>query len=129
MEPVHGIHRMAASASAVVAALTTVLYVAVIVQEGNNSFWAVFPWLMIMLIGTFAAMASSLAPGPRVAQFYAIAAAVILGILGLVAIFSVGIGFIMAAVLAGLAAVSHSMSDGGRPKATRSRRWTADRPV
>lgn len=110
MEPLHGIHRMTASASAVVAALTTVIYVAVIVQEGNNSFWAVFPWLMIMLIGTFAALASSLAPGPRVAQFCAIAAAVILGTLGLVAIFSVGIGFITAAVLACLAAVSHSMS-------------------
>ena len=109
MEPLHGIHRMAASASAVVAALTTVIYVAVIVQEGNNSFWAVFPWLMIMLIGTFVALASSLASGPRVGQSCAIAAAVILGVLGLVAIFSVGIGFILAAVLACLAAVSHSL--------------------
>lgn len=112
MESLHGVHRMAltASASAVVAALTTVIYVAVIVQEGNNSFWAVFPWLMIMLIGTLVAFASLLAPGPRVAQLCAIGAAVILGVLGLVAIFSVGIGFLMAAVLACVAAVSHSMS-------------------
>lgn len=110
MEPRHGLHRVAAAASAVVAALTTVIYVAVIVREGNNSFWTVFPWVMIMLIGTFAALASALAPGPRVGRFCAIAATVIFGVLGLVAIFSVGLGFVMAAGLACLAVVSYSSS-------------------
>lgn len=101
---------MAASASAVVAALTTVIYVLVIVGEGNNSFWAIFPWVVIMLGGTLSAMASALTPRPRVGRFCAIAAMVILGILGLVAMFSVGIGFLMAAALACLAAVSYSSS-------------------
>ena len=110
MEPLHGVQRASASASAVIAALTTAVYVVVILQEGNNSFWDVFPWVMVMLIGTFAAVASALAPGPGVGvgPSSAIAAAVILGILGVLAIFSVGVGFILAAVLACLAAVSYS---------------------
>jgi hypothetical protein len=111
MEPPHGFHRVAASASGVVAALTTVIYVAVMVKEGNNSFWAVFPWVVIMLIGTFAALGSALAPGPRVGQSCVIAAIIIFGILGLVAIFSFGIGCLVAAVLACLAAVSYSSSE------------------
>lgn len=110
MEPLRGAQRMSASASAVVAALTTVVYVVVILQEGNNSFWDVFPWVMIMLIGTFAALASALVPDPGIGRFSAIAAMVILGILGLVAIFSVGVGFILAAALACLAAVSYSLA-------------------
>ncbi|QBX55988.1 hypothetical protein EXE58_11295 [Nocardioides seonyuensis] len=108
MEPLHGVRRASASASAAIAALTTAVYVVVILQEGNNSFWSVFPWVMIMLIGTFAALASALALGPGVGRLSAIAATVILGVLGLLAIFSVGVGFILAAVLACLAAVSYS---------------------
>lgn len=108
MGPLHGVQRVSASASAVVAALTTGVYVVVILQEGDNSFWDVFPWVMIMLIGTFAALASALAPGSGVGPFSAVAATVILGILGVLAIFSVGVGFILAAVLACLAAVSYS---------------------
>lgn len=99
---------MSASASTVVAALTTVLYVVVILQEGDNPFWDVFPWVMIMLIGTFAALASALAPDPRVGRFSAIAATVILGVLGVVAIVSVGLGFILASALVLLAAVTSS---------------------
>ena len=99
---------MSASASAVVAALTTVGYVVVIQQEGNDSFWDVFPWVMIMLFGTSAAVATALSPDPRISRFSAIAATVILGALGVVAILSVGVGFILAAVLACVAAVSSS---------------------
>jgi hypothetical protein len=108
MEPLRGVQRMYAAASAVVAALTTVVYLVVVRQEGNNAFWDVFPWVMIMLIGTFAASASAVAAGPGVGRVSAIAATVILGILGAVAIFSVGVGFILAAALAALAAFSSS---------------------
>ena len=112
MELPPGVVRTSASASAVVALLTTLAYVVVILQEGNNAFWEVFPWVTIMLIGTLAALAPALAPDPRVARFSAIAATVILGALGVVAILSVGIGFILAAVLACLAAVSSSRAAG-----------------
>lgn len=104
MEPL-GVHRKSAAASAVVAALTTVVYLVVILREGDNPVRDVVPWLMAMLIGTVAAVASALAPDPRVGRLAAIAATVVLGGLGVVAIFSVGVGFILAAVLACLAAV------------------------
>lgn len=110
MESLHGVHRKAAAAGAVVAALTTGIYVAVIVQESDNPFWAVVPWVMIMLLGTFAALAAALAPGPRLGRSCALAAVAILASLGLVAIFSVGIGFIVAAGLVCVAAVSHSIA-------------------
>jgi len=104
MELPHSVPRLSASASALVAALTTVVYVVVILQEGNNAFWDVFPWVTIMLIGTLAALVPALAADPRVGRASAIAATVVLGALGVVAILSVGVGFILAAALACLAA-------------------------
>ena len=112
MDLPHGVLRMPALASAVVAVLTTVAYVVVILQEGNNAFWEVFPWVTIMLIGTLAALAPALAPDARVGRFSATAATVILGALGVVSILTVGIGFIVAAVLACIAAVSSSRAAG-----------------
>lgn len=112
MELPHGVLRMSASASAVVALLTTAAYVVAIRQEGNDAFWEVFPWVTIMLIGTGAALAPALAPDPRTGRLSAIAATAILGALGVVAILSVGIGFIVAALLACLTAVSASRAAG-----------------
>lgn len=110
MGPRSGIQRMLAGGSAVIAALTTVVYVVLIQQEGGDSFWEVFPWVAIMLIGTLAALGSALVRDPNVGRFSAVEAAVVLGILGMVAIFSVGVGFLLAAVLAALAAVVPSVT-------------------
>lgn len=110
VKPLRGIHSKAASAGAVVAALTTGVYVAVIVQEGDNSFWSVAPWVVVMLIGTFAALAAALVRTPRLGQACAIAAVAVLGGIGLLAILSVGIGFLVAAGLVCATAVSYSPS-------------------
>jgi len=101
-------HRALAGGSTVVALLTTAVYMAVIQREGDDTFWEIFPWVSIMLIGTFLALGSVLTRNPGVGRFAAAAAAVVLGLLGMVAIFSVGLGFILAAVLALLAAVMPS---------------------
>lgn len=98
--------RLWAAGSAAVAALTTGIYLAGIAQEGNNAFWDVFPWAMLMAIGTVAAALPALLADVRLARYGAVAAVVILGTLGVVAIFSVGAGFLLAAVLAVVAAVS-----------------------
>ncbi len=92
--------------SAAVAALTTGIYLAGIAQEGNNAFWDVFPWAMLMAIGTVAAALPALLADVRLARYGAVAAVVILGTLGVVAIFSVGAGFLFSAALAVVAAVS-----------------------
>lgn len=100
--------RSLACGSAVLALITTTVYVIVIQQEGNNSFWAVFPWAAVMLIGAFLGLGSALTSNAAVGRFAAIAAAVTLGLLGVVAIFSIGLGFILAALLALLAAAMPS---------------------
>ena len=97
-------HRGWAWVSSALAGATTVVYVAVIASEGDDSFWDVFPWVMLMLIGTGAAVTAALVRDLRVSRAFALAAVVILGIVGLVSIFSVGIGLLSAAAAAGLAA-------------------------
>lgn len=91
-------------ASTVVSAAVTALYLVLIASEGDDAFWDVFPWALIMLLGTGAALTAALAADAHVARTSAIAATVVLGILGIVGILSIGLGFLMAAVLAGLAA-------------------------
>jgi peptidoglycan/LPS O-acetylase OafA/YrhL len=99
-----------ALASTIVAAATTTIYVVAIAAEGNNAFWDIFPRAALMLIGTGASLSSAVSRNPRVARSMAIAAVAVLGTLGVVAIFSVGLGFILAAILAGLAAAEPSRS-------------------
>ena len=90
--------------SSALAGATTLVYVTLIVREGNNSFWDVFPWVMLMLIGTGTAVTAALVrDARRVPQAFALAGVVILGIIGLVSIFSVGTGLLLAAAAAGLA--------------------------
>jgi fructose-specific phosphotransferase system IIC component len=91
-------------ASAAVALATTAVYGALIVDEGDNSFWEVFPWFMIMMIGIGAMLASALVEEAHVSRAFAIAGTLVLGATGLVSIFSVGLGFLIAAGLGGLAA-------------------------
>jgi hypothetical protein len=89
--------------SSALAGATTVVYVTLIVREGNNSFWDVFAWVMLMLIGTGAAVTAALVRDARVSRAFALAGVVILGIIGLVSIFSVGTGLLLAAAAGGLA--------------------------
>lgn len=91
-------------AGAVTATLTTAAYLIVIMIEGNNSVWDVFPWVMLMVVGTAASLWSALSRNASVGRSMAIGAAVVLGAVGVVAIFSVGLGLVGAAILAGVAA-------------------------
>lgn len=93
-------------ASAAVGAATTTLYVVIISGQGLTSAWALVPWLMVMSIGTGASVAAALASSPAVARFSALAAVVILGVTGALALLTIGAGFLTAAALAGAAAGS-----------------------
>jgi hypothetical protein len=86
-----------------VSAAWTALYLVLIVREGDDTFGEIFPWVLVMLLGTAAALTAALARDSGVARRGAVAATVVLGVLGIVAIFSIGLGFLVAAVLAGLA--------------------------
>lgn len=91
-------------ASAVAAALTTAVYLIVIVNEGNNPVWDVFPWAMLMVVGTAASLWSALSHNASVGRSMAIGAAVVLGVVGVIAMFSIGLGLVVGAILAGVAA-------------------------
>jgi fructose-specific phosphotransferase system IIC component len=91
-------------ASSALAGITTVVYVALVSAENNNPFWDVFPWVMLMLLGTGAALTAALARDLHVSRAFATAGAVVLAVIGLVSIFSIGIGLILAAVAAAMAA-------------------------
>jgi hypothetical protein len=77
-------------------------------MEGDDSFWDVFPWAMLMAIGTTASLWSALSSDARVGRSMAIGAAVVLGVVGVVALLSVGLGLVLAPILAGVAAAMAS---------------------
>jgi hypothetical protein len=105
-------------ASAVASALTTSVYLIVIMIEGNNSVWDVFPWAMLMVVGTAASLWSALSSTAAVGRSMAIGAAVVLGVVGVVAMFSVGLGLVVAAILACVAAARAHSQPSDDSKAT-----------
>lgn len=90
--------------SATAATLGTLTYCASMRIQQGNPFWDVFPWAALMLIGTCAAWLSALAGAPGKLRLFAVEAALVLGLIGVVSIYSVGIFFIAAALAAGRAA-------------------------
>jgi hypothetical protein len=98
--------RVLAGAGAAVALGMTVLYVAVIVEEGDDTFWSVAPWAVAMLAGAGVALFAATTGDDRRARGSAILATVLLGALGVVSILSIGLGFLLAAALAALAAAA-----------------------
>ena len=93
-------------ASTVVAAAATGVYVVQNTLMPSLPTEVTFPWAILMLVGTNAALISAMTRDRRVGWTSAIVAAVVLGVLGVVGIFSgaLGLGFILAAALAGIAA-------------------------
>jgi hypothetical protein len=59
-----------------------------------------------MLAGAAAAVAAAVAGNPRTAWLCAVAAALVLGALGLVSILTIGVGFLLAAAAAAAAVVA-----------------------
>lgn len=94
--------------SALAAGITTTIYLIATATEGE-AFWDIAPWAMLMLLGTGMALCAALVPNRPVRVFSAVTAAVVFGILGLIAIFTVGFGFLVAAAFAIAAA-----AEGGR---------------
>jgi drug/metabolite transporter (DMT)-like permease len=79
-------------------------YVALIVAEGDNSFFDIFPWALLMAIAAVIAFSGALVEDRRMARNLLIAAAALYGVLGFVSIFTIGIGFLLAATAAAVGA-------------------------
>lgn len=103
--------RRLAAASGMLGAASVALYLAVMVGEGDNSAAKIAVWAAAMTVPTVLALLStSLAPG--VARWTLLAATALF--LPLAILVSLGIGFLAAGVLAGVAAVkSHTASLNG----------------
>jgi hypothetical protein len=97
-------HRPWAAAAALVGFAMTALYVALIVTQGNTvGEW--LPWAVAMAIGSGLAFASTQTADLRVTRKLLIATMAIFAIIGLVAILSIGFGFLLAAAAALIAFV------------------------
>jgi hypothetical protein len=83
----------------------TAVYIVVIWAEGNNSFSEIFPWALSMGTGAVLAFISTLVANRAVARGLLLGAVAVFGIIGWLAIFSVGLGFLLAAVAAVIGSV------------------------
>jgi hypothetical protein len=76
------------------------VYVTLMVSEGNNSLFEVLPWALLMAVGAVVAFASAHAQDPRLARNLLLVATALFGVLGALSIFSIGLGFLLAAAAA-----------------------------
>ena len=94
-----------AIATAVAGASMLAVYVTLIVAQGGDSFFEVLPWALLMVVATIGALASAHIEERRIARNATIAVAVLFALLGYVSISTIGVGFLLAAVLATVATV------------------------
>lgn len=76
------------------------IYVTVIAVQGDATVREILPWALIMAIAALAATGSVVSSRLRVARILMVAAALLYATLGVLSILSIGIGFLLAAVLA-----------------------------
>lgn len=93
-----------ASGTAVVGLVMVAIYVAIIVGEGVHSLFDVLPWATLMAVGAITALAAAYIEDRRVARSLMVVTALLFAVLGAVSILSIGIGFLLTAVLATVAA-------------------------
>jgi hypothetical protein len=94
--------RLVAAAGAAVATLTTAVYLGVVTAQGGDDTGLVLGWTVVMLAAAATALASAVARDPHRARVLALGAAVALGLLGVLSAFTVGAGFLLAALLVAL---------------------------
>ena len=90
---------------------TLAVYVALITKEGGSSFWDIFPWALLMVTAAVIALFAAVAKDPGIARNLLFGAAALWFVIGSVSIFSVGMGFLLAAGAAMIGA--GNISSGG----------------
>ena len=92
-----------ALASSILGLTTSAIYVGVILIEGNITIAEVAPWTATMLTASLLALVGAVVPERSVAKSSLLAAIAIFAVLGVLALFSIGVLFIIAAALAAIA--------------------------
>jgi len=91
--------------TAVVGFAMLAIYIALIVTQGETSYLAVLPWATLMAIAAIIGLAAAHIEDRRTAGKMMVTVVVLYALLGAVSGFSIGIGFLLAAVLATVAAI------------------------
>jgi hypothetical protein len=73
------------------------IYVTLIAAQGGDSFFDILPWALLMATAAAIALAGALTEDTRIARNLLIGAAGLFGVIGLVSLFSLGFGFLLAA--------------------------------
>ncbi len=94
-----------AVAAAVGGLLMLVGYVALVVGQGDVRLFDVLPWAVLMAVAAGAALAGARVGDRRIARSLLVAAAVLYALLGVAALFTIGLGFLVAAIAAAVAAI------------------------
>lgn len=96
--------RNLAIASAVFGAGTTAAYIALVASDGNNTLSEVAPWVLLMLSASGLALWGAIVEDERRARRLLVAATLVFAAIGVLAIFSIGLLYLIAAALSGVAA-------------------------
>ena len=97
-------------AAGLVGSLMLTVYLVVLSNE-DNSFLEILPWVLVMAIATLVAFASGFVRDYRIAGNLAIAATILFGGVGLLALASIGFGFLIAAAMSMFAVIRLSGAD------------------
>lgn len=97
-------YRLWAAGAAVIGALMLAIYVVLILSEGGNTVSSILPWALLMASAIAMALGSMFLSDRRPGRNLLIGAAVLFGLLGVVSILTIGLGFLLAAVAAAIGA-------------------------
>ena len=90
------------------------VYVTVIVDQGTTSWSEVLPWALLMAIGSALAFASARVADPRRSRNLLLGASAVFGLIGVLSLFSIGLGFLLAAAAAAVGLLRISSEKGNR---------------
>ncbi len=92
-----------ATATAVLGFAMLAVYLTLILSEGGVEIFEILPWALLMATGAVISFAGAIVREPRLARNLLIGAALLYGVIGAVAILSIGFGFLIAAATAVIA--------------------------
>lgn len=87
------------------------VYVTLIVSQGGDEIFAVLPWALLMATAAVISLAAALAREGRIARNLLVGAALLYGVIGAVAILTIGLGFLLTAATA-VMAITRTASEG-----------------
>jgi drug/metabolite transporter (DMT)-like permease len=90
------------------------VYVALNIAQGNTSWFEVPPWALLMATGSALAFASAQVADRRMSRNLLFGAAALFGLIGVLSLFSIGLGFVLAAAVAVVGVIRLSSEKGNR---------------